>query len=63
MHSFWTDGRGYVSVSLNENLPLPVVGYLIPAENGWTIEGDEPQTIYPSKDEAAQVLLDRYPSR
>ncbi len=60
MHSFWTDSRGYLAVSVSEELPGPVIGYLIPAEAGWTIEGDEPQTIYPSRDEAARLLVQRY---
>jgi hypothetical protein len=60
MPSFWTDGRGYPSVSVNENQPVPVAGYLIPTEGGWTIEGDQPQTVYADKDEAARILVDRY---
>ncbi len=58
--SFWTDLRGYDSVSVNADLPGPVAGYLIPTEGGWIIEGDEPQTVYASRDEAAQILIDRY---
>jgi len=63
MHSFWTDGRGYLSVSVNGNQPGPVAGYLIPTENGWIIEGDDPQTVYPNRDEAARILVDRYHSQ
>jgi hypothetical protein len=59
-YSFWTDVRGYESVSINETLPGPVLGYLIPTDGGWLIEGDEPATVYTNKDEAARVLVERY---
>jgi hypothetical protein len=59
-YSFWKDVRGYESVSINETLPGPVVGYLIPTDAGWLIEGDEPATVYTNKDEVARVLVERY---
>jgi hypothetical protein len=60
MSSFWTDSRGYLSVSVNENQPGPVVGYLIPTEGGWMIEGDQPQTVYANRDDGAFILVERY---
>jgi hypothetical protein len=59
-YSFWKDNRGYESVSVNANLPGPVAGYLIPAESGWIIEGDDPQAIFASREQAAAILIDRY---
>ena len=59
-HSFWKDLCGYEGVSVNEALPGPVAGYLISTEGGWAIEGDFPLTVYAIKDEAAEVLVDRF---
>lgn len=58
-YSFWTDTRGYTSVSRSKNLPGPVVGYLIPGEEEtWIIEGDESGAVYQSREQAAKVLLE-----
>ncbi len=59
-YSFWNDVRGYDSVSVNENLPGPVAGYLIPTDGGWLIEGDQSGAVYANKHEAARILVDRY---
>lgn len=57
-YSLWVNESGDTAVSASEYAGRPVIGYIVPLEDGkWSIRGDVTSKVYGSQEEAASALM------